>query len=243
MDFELRALLFKLALPALFVTLFAPLVLYPIAKWRANRDAASGGAASGGAVSGGDASGGNSDPQLGFKLVLYYFGTIAFQLALLGGTVLVYTLIKPSGGEDLDTKSGYYRMSLGLIVPAVLVLGGHVALILRTNDAQQPGVRKLFTALNLVFTGVVGFAALVLGFQALFAKGSTFGIGHLGGAAILVYGTAWGVLGWRYYQLVTGGSDDQTMPDVVLPPPPSQVASGGGLPPLGGGSFPPLDKP
>jgi len=97
----------------------------------------------------------------------------------------------------------------------------------------------------------------VLGFQALFAKGSTDGMGHLGGAAILVYCSAWGVLGWRNYQLVLGSSHVfKDPPDIVAPPGGSRVdpgaslaalpqqasTSGTHLPALGGGSYPPIDK-
>jgi hypothetical protein len=143
-------------------------------------------------------------------------------------------------------------MAFGFLVPSLIVLVSSLVLLMRTNDAQHTGVRKLFLGFNLLLTGMAGFGALVLGFQALFAKGSTGGMGHFGGAAILVYCSGWLVLGWRYYQLVVGsthvwGSGDP--PDIVAPPGPpqqgGQVPPGGsatGLPALGGGAFPPLEN-
>jgi hypothetical protein len=221
--------LLQLITPVASIVLAGPLVLYLVARWRANRDT-------------------TPDPQLGFKFVIHYFATIAFHLALIGGVLLIYTMIKP-GGDDFEPKGKLYRLAFGFIIPGGLVLGAHLALLMRTNDAQLTGVRRLFAGFNLLVTGLVGFAALVLGFQALFAKGSTDGLGHLGGAAILIYGTAWGLLAWRFAMMVMGGgsSGSDDMPDIVAPhrPPENHAAGGGGtpgLPPLGGGSFPPIGR-
>lgn len=228
--------LLQLVTPLAAIVLCGPVVLYLVARWRAHRDV-------------------TQDPQLGFKFALHYFATIAFQVALVGGVLLVYAMIKP-GGDDGEPKGKLYRLAFGFILPGALVLGAHLALLMRTNDAQHPGVRRLFAGFNLLLTGLVGFGALVLGFQALFAKGSTEGLGHLGGAGILIYVTAWGLLAWRYSTMIfKDGSPMMPMPEIVAPPhaptpqpqarqPPggNRPGSGGGLPPLGGGSFPPIDR-
>ena len=49
----------------LWMLISGPFVLYPIARWRAHRDAV-------------------VDPQLGLKTALEYFRMLAFQLGLLG---------------------------------------------------------------------------------------------------------------------------------------------------------------
>ncbi|MEO8699775.1 MAG: hypothetical protein ABI867_07015 [Kofleriaceae bacterium] len=236
MDMELKFMLLPAAAPLLMVASVAPIILYIVARWRAHRDPA-------------------PDPQLGLKFVIYYFATIGLHLALVGGTLLLYTMIRP-GGDDGDSKSQMYRMAFGFIVPAGVVLGAHIALLVRTNDNQFPGVKRLFYGFNLLITGLAGFTALVVGVQALFHKGSTDGLGHFGGAAILVYCTVWGLLAWRFDTIVIGPSQlggmhggppmPGSFPAPPPPPPPSsQAASGGGsgLPPLGGGSFPPIDPP
>jgi hypothetical protein len=226
-------ILIQLVTPLAAIVLCGPVVLYLVARWRAQRDT-------------------TPDPQLGFKFALHYFATIAFHVALVGTVLLIYTMIKP-GGEDGEPKGKLYRLAFGFLVPGGLVLGAHIALLLRTNDAQLTGVRRLFAGFNLLLTGLVGFAALVLGFQALFAKGSTDGMGHLGGAGILVYVTAWGLLAWRYSMMIFSdgsGALLAPMPEIVPPlgsppqaaPGGSRPQSGGGLPPLGGGSFPPIDR-
>jgi hypothetical protein len=230
MDFAIVSLVRDLAPRVMAVAVFAPLVLYLIVRWRASREAV-------------------PDPQLGIKLVLYYFASLAFQLAVAGFVLLVFSLIKPSSDSlwpDGDSRGGVFRMAFGMIVPAALVLGAELVLIPRTNDAQHPGVRRLFVAINLMLAGLAAFAALVLAFQVLFANGSAGGLGHLAASATILYGAATGLLGWRYHAMVIGGGvfGAREMPDVVLPPPPPDqpVAQGGGLPSLGS-AFPPIDQP
>jgi hypothetical protein len=218
----------------LTLTLFGPMVLYLIARWRAHR-------------------GPVVDPQLGLKFALHWFATSAFHLALMGGVMLIFTIIGPGPSA---AKGAEYRMAFAMLVPAGLVLGVHLMLLRRTNDLEMTGVRRLFLGYNLIVTGLVGFVALVFGFQILFAKESLKPLGHLAGSAILVYGGAWVGLGWRFGQLVLGDSggfggvpDEVVPPSHHQPPPPASSAGGGGgggggpgLPPLGGGSYPPIGR-
>jgi hypothetical protein len=226
--FLLRMLAGPLAVIAsiqIVVVLFAPMLLYVIARWRAHREPA-------------------HDTQVGIKFALHYFATAGLQLALIGGTILLYTMISPGSS---DTKGTPYRVALGLLVPAGIVLGAHLALLKRTNDAIFPTVRRLFLGFNMIVVGIVGMATLVMGFEALFAKGSTGGMGHAAASGVLIYGTAWLLLGWRFAQVVLG--DQQPPLDLAPPaappagmPPPSSPATSGSLPSLGGGSYPPLDR-
>lgn len=226
--FMLRMLAGPLAVIAaiqLLLALIAPMLLYVIARWRIQREPA-------------------HDTQVGIKFALHYFATAALQLALIGGTILLYTMISPGASEDKGTP---YRVALGMLVPAGIVLGAHLALLRRTNDASFPTVRRLYLGFNVIVVGIVGFVSLVMGFEALFAKGSTGGMGHAAASGVLVYGTAWLLLGWRLGQLVLGSQQplDLAPPAPPLPaamPPPSTPATSGGLPSLGGGSYPPLDR-
>ena len=207
------------------LSLFGPMILYVLARWRANRA-------------------GTPDPQLGLKFALHWFATSAFHLALASGAGLVFALISPG-----SSKGELYRAVFAMLVPAGIILGVHLMLLKRTNDDEVPGVRRLFLGYNLFITGLVGFISLVLGFQLLFAKGSAAPVSHMVGSLVLVYGTAWGLLGWRFGQLVLGGpgSGVGDLPDAMMPPgpPPAMpppAAGGGGLPALGGGSYPPIDQ-
>ncbi len=97
----------------------------------------------------------------------------------------------------------------------------------------------------------------MIAFQALFAKGSSGELGRVAGAMVLVYGTAWAVIGWRFGQTVlgagSGGSsaappvDRPAAPTAAAPsaapPPAASPPAAGGLPALGGGAFPPIEPP
>jgi hypothetical protein len=236
-DFGSSMMLFRI-LPAatavasilVTLTLFGPMVLYILARWRAQRAPV-------------------PDPHLGLKFALHWFATSALHLALVGAVLLIFTLIGPGPSS---AKGDMYRVAFAMLVPAGIVLGVHLMLLKRTNDDEVPGVRRLFLGYNLIVAGLVGFGSLVMGFQLLFAKGSTGGMGHLAGSAILVYGGAWAALGFRFGQIVLGDvSGFGGFPDQIVPPgpsqqqpPPASAAGGGGagLPPLGGGAYPPIDR-
>ena len=70
----------------------------------------------------------------------------------------------------------------------------------------------------------------------------------MAGSMVVVYGTAWAIVGFKFGQLVLGTtpppSSGTTVETAMMPamqPPPAPPQSG--LPSLGGGSFPPIDSP
>jgi hypothetical protein len=212
--------------PILFVGPFfvsmivtAPLLLYPLARWRAHRDPV-------------------PDPHLGIKFALGYLGMVAFQLALFGGAMFLYAILS----KDSD-KGSIYRFAFGLLVPSLIVLASHVALLKRTNQDQAPGVHRLIAGYNLVVTSVFGFGALIAAFEVLFAKGSSGDGGRVVAAAVVVYGGAWAAVGWRFARLVLGNFASGEPPSNIVtasatPPSGPQAQT---LPSLGGGSFPPIE--
>lgn len=194
----------------------APLLLYPIARWKTQREP-------------------QVDTQLGLKVALHYFKLIAFQVLLVGAMVIVTTIIRKGGG-----KGDGFRAGFGYLVPAAIIFGTHVAMLKRTTDEALVTVRRLFMGYNLIVTGLFATGALVVGFQALFARG-TSDDGRLYLAACLVYVTAWAVCGARFAMLV--GADLTAPPQhVVAPPGPPAPPAGPSLPSLGGGSFPPISQ-
>jgi len=202
------------------VGLLLPFVLYVIARWRVQRDAA-------------------ADPQLGIKVALGYFQVTALQVLLAGAAMLLYAII--SSDED---KGTIYRAAFGLLVPGALVYGAHVSLLKMTNQDAFPTVRRMLAGYNLLITGLVGMASLVAAFEALFQKGSSHGFGRAAAAGVLVYGSAWAVTGWKFGRLVLGerGEPPAARP-ASQPPPGAMPPAQPGLPPLGGGSYPPITRP
>jgi len=204
----------------LWLVVIGPFVIYPIARWKLHREQ-------------------STDNQLGLKVALHYFRMTAFQLLLLGAVVLIYAVI----GKGSD-KGDIYRAAFGFLVPSGIVLGVHGMLVARTNDASYPAAHRLFMGYNLLVVGLFGFAALVAGCQALFAKGSAGDPGRLLFAAVLVYCGAWAACGIQFGRRVLGGPgaasgppDHVVMPPAAMPPPPA----GPSLPPLSAGSFPPIE--
>ena len=207
----------------LWFIVIGPLVLYPLARWKSHREP-------------------YPDPQLGLKVALHYFRMIAFHLLLLGALIVLWTVIRKTS----DARGDFYRVGFGLLVPAALVFAAHVMLLMRTNEQTHGTVRRLFLGYNLLLTGLVGLVALVLAFQALFAKGSSGDEGRLFFAGLVVYVGAWVGCGWQFVTVV--GADLGSAsgpPQSIMPPGPSANAAGGsggpGLPPLGGG-FPPVSQ-
>jgi hypothetical protein len=203
----------------LWFLVIGPLILYPVARWRAAREP-------------------YMDPQLGMKVALHYFRLLAFQILLMGGAVLIWTIIS-KGGD----KGSFYRAAFGFLVPAAIVFGAHTVLLKKTNDEVVPGVRRLFLGYNLLVTGLLGFIALVLGFQALFAKGSSGDAGRMFLATILVYCSAWAGIGVLFSKEVLGAGSSTAPPQNLAPPAPmaGPTAATPGLPPLAAPSFPPID--
>lgn len=202
----------------LWLVVIGPLLVYPLARWRANRDGA-------------------PDNHLGIKVALHYFRMLGFQLLLLGTVILVWTILSKGGG-----KGDMYRAAFGFLVPGALVFGAHAAFVPRTNDAFLPAVRRLFMGYNLIVTGLLGFVALVLACQALFAKGSSGNEGRLFFAGLLVYGGAWVACGISFARVVLGDTSVAASGAYAPPPPPPPPPPAGpSLPSLSAGSFPPIE--
>lgn len=208
----------------LWLLVIGPLLIYPLARWKANREQI-------------------VDNQLGIKVALHYFRMVSFQLLLLGATLLIWTVI--SKGSD---KGDQYRAAFGMLMPGGIVFALHSVFVAKTNDVHYPGVRRLFLGYNLLVTGIIGFIALVLAFQALLAKGSTGDAGRVFFASTLVYCGAWAACGLQFGKLVLGdfGSVGGPPGNIIAPPPPpapgaTPPGNPAGLPPLSQGSFPPIE--
>ncbi|MEP6864489.1 MAG: hypothetical protein ABJE66_27955 [Deltaproteobacteria bacterium] len=206
----------------LWMLISGPFVLYPIARWRAHRDAV-------------------VDPQLGLKTAFEYFRMLAFQLGLFGCAIILFAMFSKMPGED---KGDAYRVGFGLFVPAAILFAAHLAMLTKTNQLQYAAPRRLFGGYNLVITGLLGMTAFVLVFQALFAKGSSGDFGRFAGASLLVYGGAWAACGIRFLRLVHDDVPPMQAPprDVASPPAAMPPPTPSGLPSLGGGAYPPIER-
>lgn len=177
-------------------------ILYIIARWRNHRLA-------------------EPDPQLGLKFALHLFRLHGFQLLLLGGFFLVYSILHKGGGRGDIVRPGF-----GFLVVGGLVFGVHSLVLTKTNQDSFPVVGRLFAGLNLIISGVVGFVALIVAFQMLFQKGEGGDAARAVWSLVLTYVTAWGVQGAMFGNAVLGsGSPDDVArgPGMPSAPPPSSI--------------------
>lgn len=206
-----------------WLLVFGPLAMYPLARWKQHREQV-------------------SDPQLGLKVALYYFALVAFQLVLFAVAMIIYTLF-----AKVSHKGELYRMGFGFLIPAGGVLAAHLALLGRTNHLELPIVRRLFLGYNLIITGLIGFVTLLFAFQVFFRKGSAGDAGRFAVASVLVYCGAWAACGIQFARQVMGdrsasaGPPSQAMPPSAPTQAPPQP-SGPQLPALSTGTFPPIDQ-
>ena len=158
---------------AVMSTVF-PILLYVFARWRDHQEPV-------------------QDPQLGLKFALHFFRVQSFQMLLFGTAMLLYAMLSKELKGDM--REYVWRPAMAILVPSGMVFGVTTALLGRTNNYNHPQVGRLFNGYNLMVSGVIGFAALSAGFQAMFQKGSSGEFGRIAWTGILVYSTAWVVQG------------------------------------------------
>jgi hypothetical protein len=141
-------------------------VIYLIVRWRQERS-------------------GVSDPQLGWKVVMYFFLWNAIQLAVLGLALIVYSFL-----DDVD---GARRTGLALILSGAIIGGAHAAGVLTSNHRAFPNVGRMFSGLHLVIFGIVGSVAIVVMTVNVLQVESNTEIGKIAGTGLVVYVVAWAV--------------------------------------------------
>jgi hypothetical protein len=179
-------------IPMFAVTLFAPLALYILARWRDAREPA-------------------PDPQLGIKFALGFFKYQGYTLALAGVGALLWSVTTKLPGEARDS---IYRPAFALLLPGLLVFGLASWALLRTNQAERPQVGRLLAGFNLMVIGLTGFILLVIAFQNLFAKGESGDDGRMIWSFTFVFVAAW----ITQTLLFLGGSVGSPTSSVGAPP-------------------------
>ncbi|MBL8625048.1 MAG: hypothetical protein JNK64_27310 [Myxococcales bacterium] len=198
--FNLFSMLAPMAGMVLFASLWGVAILYVIARWRHHRS-------------------GVVDGQLGLKFVLHLFRLHGYQLLLLGGFMLLYSILA-KGNSDM--RSPIWRAAMGFLTAGGVVFGAHTVLLMKTNQAEQPLMGRMYSGLSLLITGLIAMTGLVLGTQALFAKGDMGNEGRGFWSLVFVYGTAWVVQGAVFgrAQLTGPSPDGPGAPGAPPPPPP-----------------------
>lgn len=168
--------------PIILMTVFTPIIIYIVARWRSHRDDA-------------------PDPQLGIKVAICWFKMAAFLLLLLGVFIVCFSIV-----ADLPSGAGEsaMRVGAGLILPSLLIFAIQYFVLVQTNSEQRPTIARMFTGVTLVYTGLVTFGALTIGGIMLFQEDSPSELNRTIVVAILIYGGATASLGIRLMREVTG---------------------------------------
>lgn len=155
--------------PFLFYYLYFVIPLAPMAyifiKWRAYRD------------------GSPQDSQLGVKVVLFYFRTLAYHVLLVSMTLIIFGLLK--GGYNDEIKIG-----LGLLIGGGFLYILHWVLIKKMFEKTQSYfVSRFYTGFNIIVVGLISTISIIATCIILF-KGKILDI-KLPVSALVIYGIAW----------------------------------------------------
>ena len=148
---------------AYFVVPLAPIV-YIFIKWRYYRDGAA------------------PDPQLGMKVVLYYFKTLAYHAVIASLAILFYGVL----GDENDA----INVGLGMFISCGIIYIVHYIIIPKlTNTHEFPLTARIYTGFNLIIVGLVGMISFVITVTMLIDKGLKKA--ELPLAVFVVYAIAW----------------------------------------------------
>jgi hypothetical protein len=154
----------------------ALLVIYLVVRWRQERS-------------------GVPDPQLGWKVVLFFFLWNAIQLAVFGLALVIYSLLE-EGSEPR-------RLGLSLVVSGLIIGGAHAFGVLKSNHRQFPNVGRMFSGMHLIFFGAIGSAAIIAMTYNLFRVEPDADFGKVAGTGLIVYIVSWVVCALAHRQRYT----------------------------------------
>ncbi len=154
--------------PVLSYFLFSiVLIIFILIKWRMDHDKE------------------HKDPQVGLKVLLYYFKTIALHLMLASAVSTIISIFT-------DTLCDSYSFPLALCAVGVLIYAAHLVLIIMfTNRSSFPTVARYFTAYNIFIAGVATIVSAIM--SIIFLVERDYDSLNISGAAVIVYSITWAV--------------------------------------------------
>lgn len=159
-----------------FLYILIPLgpLVYIFIKWRSNRESEP------------------VDPNLGIKVITYYFKTIGYHVSLIGLSLIIINLIKGDFGH-----SG--RTGIGIFLCGGLVYLVHFLILQKFFDDYDFIITKrVFNAFNLIFAGLVGIISMIILMVIVLGKkpeGFEYPL-----AFFIVYLIAWKFQAWFFYK-------------------------------------------
>lgn len=126
---------------------------------------------------------GQPDPHIGIKTAHYFFFTMGIFLMLSGLTIICIELMdidgRPRGGAFGPMRPSFLESPQVRVGLAMNVVGGlfalmHRLLLLGTNDGAMPQVRRAFSGLRFVVSGLIVLVTLTVVLSILFQRGAEF---------------------------------------------------------------------
>lgn len=126
---------------------------------------------------------GQLDPHIGVKTAHWFFFTTGIFLMLSGLTFICVELMeidnRPRGGAFMGVRAPFTEAPAVRIGLALIITGGifallHRLLLLTTNDAQMPQVRRAFAGLRFIVSGLVVLISMAVFLSILLQVRSEF---------------------------------------------------------------------
>lgn len=132
------------------------------------------------------------DPNLGIKVITYYFKTIGYHIALIGFSLILHDIFKGGSKNSISIGAG------------ILICGGVVYLIhfliikKLFNDTEFTITKRVYNVFNLIFAGLVGITSIVIFLLVILSKTPLGFEAPL--AFFIVYVMAWILQSWYFYK-------------------------------------------
>lgn len=96
------------------------------------------------------------DPNLGIKVITYYFKTIGYQISMIGISLMIANLIK--GNIDSSGRTG-----AGILICGGLVYLIHLLIIKKFfDDTEFTITKRVYSTFNIVFVGLVVIVSMIV---------------------------------------------------------------------------------
>lgn len=133
-----------------------------------------------------------ADPNLGIKVIVFYFKTIGYHISLIGFSLILHDIFK--GGSKSSIKVG-----VGILICGGIVYIIHLLIIQKYfYDTEFSITKRVYNAFNLIFVGLIGITAMVISLLIMLSKRPKGFEAPL--TFFIIYVIAWVFQSWYFYK-------------------------------------------
>lgn len=135
---------------------------------------------------------GSVDPNLGIKVITYYFKTIGYHIALIGFSLILHYIFKSGSKSSI-------RIGIGILICGGLVYLIHFLIIQKFfNDIEFTITKRVYNVFNLILVGLIGISSMVIFLLMILSKTPLGFEAPL--SFFIVYVIAWILQSWYFYK-------------------------------------------